>query len=156
MASYSSAVADQHSSNPHGAPLPADEPAAGPRPLRVFIVEDSIAVRDRLIDFLSAPGKVELVGFAETEADAVRQMRAEPVDVAIVDLSLKEGTGLGVIEAVRAIHPSAPPTIVVLTNYAFPEFELACRARGANHFFDKSSQFGQVRLLLQSMQQSRH
>jgi DNA-binding NarL/FixJ family response regulator len=136
--------------------MPSDQPVLGVPPLRVFIVEDSIAVRDRLIDFLSAPGKVEMVGYAETEADAVRQMQGEPVDVAIVDLSLKEGTGLGVIEAVRALHPTEPPTIVVLTNYAFPEFEIACRARGANHFFDKSTQFAQVRLLLQSMQQSRH
>jgi DNA-binding NarL/FixJ family response regulator len=122
----------------------------------VFIVEDSAAVRDRLTDFLAAPGRVEIVGYAETEAEAVRKIGAQPVDVAIVDLSLREGTGLGVIEALRAARPAPPPVIVVLTNYAFPEFEAACRARGANHFFDKSSQFGMVRTLLQSMDPRRH
>src|SRR5262249_42615166 len=122
--------------------------------LRVFLVEDSPSIRDRLGDFLSEPGEVEIIGFAATEADAVRQLLAEPVDVAIVDLNLKEGTGIGVIESVRARRPTAPPTIIVLTNYAFPEFEAACRGSGADYFFDKSTQFGAVKVLLQSIRRS--
>jgi two-component system, OmpR family, response regulator len=108
-------------------------------------------VRDRLTDFLAIPGLVEIVGHAETEADAVRQLAAHPVDVAIVDLSLRQGSGLGVIETVRARRPDPPPTIVVLTNYASVQFEVACRARGADHFYDKVTQFGAIRTLLQSM-----
>jgi DNA-binding NarL/FixJ family response regulator len=120
-------------------------------PLRVFLVEDSVAGRDRLSDFLAVADRIEIVGHAETEADAVRQLAAQPVDVAIVDLSLRQGSGLGVIEAVRVRRPKPPPTIVVLTNFASTEFEAACRARGADHFFDKVTQFGAIRTLLQSM-----
>ena len=80
----------------------------------------------------------------------------QPVDVAIVDLNLKEGTGLGVIESIRAQHAKAPPTIIVLTNYAFPEFEAACLERGADYFFDKSTQFGAVKVLLQSIRRGDH
>jgi len=135
-----------------GAPASdAGNDRAASRPLRLFLVEDSPSVRERLIDFLVEPGRVELVGFAETEADAVRQLRMHEVDVAIVDLNLREGTGFGVIESVRAAQPVPPPTIVVLTNYAFPEFANACRQRGADYFFDKSSQFGAVRSLLRSI-----
>lgn len=119
--------------------------------LRVFLVEDSPSIRERLSDYLTEPGKVEIIGFAATEADAARELCAQVIDVAIVDLNLKEGTGIGVIEAVRVAHPSAPPTIIVLTNYAFPEFEAACRAAGADYFFDKSTQFGAVKVLLQSI-----
>jgi two-component system, OmpR family, response regulator len=125
-------------------------------PLRVFLVEDSASVRERLDDFLSEPGKVEMIGFAATEAEAVRELRSLSVDVAIVDLNLKEGTGLGVIESIRALHTKPPPTIIVLTNYAFPEFEAACLERGADYFFDKSTQFGAVKMLLQSIRRSRH
>jgi DNA-binding NarL/FixJ family response regulator len=125
-------------------------------PLRVFLVEDSASVRERLDDFLSEPGKVEMIGFAATEADAVRELRLQPVDVAIVDLNLKEGTGLGVIESIRAMHLKARPTIIVLTNYAFPEFEAACLERGADYFFDKSTQFGAVKVLLHSIRGSDH
>src|SRR5215218_8268204 len=80
-------------------------------PLRVFLVEDSPSVRDRLIDFLAEPGKVDVIGFADTESDAMRQLWAEPVDVAIVDLNLREGTGMGVIESLREIHSAPRPTV---------------------------------------------
>jgi len=109
-------------------------------------------VRDRLTDFLAVPGRIEIVGHAETEAEAMQQLAAQPVDVAIVDLSLRQGSGLGVIARVRARWPGPRPTIVVLTNYASAEFEVACRARGADHFFDKVTQFGAIRTVLQSMQ----
>ena len=133
---------------------PSEKPAE--RCLRVFLVEDSVSLRERLGDFLSDPGKIEMTGFAATESDAVRQLLTQPVDVAIVDLNLKEGTGLGVIESIRAQHAKAPPTIIVLTNYAFPEFEAACLERGADYFFDKSTQFGAVKLLLQSIRRGDH
>ena len=135
-------------------PWPAVEEAGAPDPpsLRVFLVEDSPSVRDRLNDFLSEPGKVEVIGFADTEAEAVRELLASRADVAIVDLNLREGTGIGVIESVRARRTKPPPTIIVLTNYAFPEFESACLKRGADYFFDKSTQFAAVKLLLDSIQ----
>ncbi|MEO5702124.1 MAG: response regulator [Casimicrobiaceae bacterium] len=117
-------------------------------PLRVYLVEDSISVRERLLDFLSDPGEVEIVGYAENEAAAVANLKDDRVDVAIIDLNLKAGSGFGVISALRAQYPASPPTIVVLTNYAFPEYEVACRERGADFFFDKSTQFGSVKTLL--------
>src|SRR5438552_13726710 len=131
MASYSSPSASSSKSGEGLPPPPPPEISEGKETrgpcLRVFLVEDSASIRDRLGDFLTEPGKVEMIGFAATEADAVRQLATQPVDVAIVDLNLKEGTGIGVIESVRALNATAPPTIVVLTNYAFPEFEAACR-----------------------------
>jgi len=130
------------------------EGAARP-PLRVYLVEDSVSVRERLLDFLSEPGDIEIIGYAETEAAAVAKLKEERVDVAIVDLNLKAGSGFGVISALRAQYPSAPPTIVVLTNYAFPEYEVACRERGADFFFDKSTQFGSVKTLLGDLRQQK-
>ncbi|MDQ6620088.1 MAG: response regulator [Pseudomonadota bacterium] len=128
------------------------EKAAPAKPtLKVFLVEDSVSVRERLIDFLAEPGAVEIVGFAETEAASVAQLALQRVDVAIVDLNLKAGSGFGVISALRGKYPVAPPTIVVLTNYAFPEYEVACRERGADFFFDKSTQFGSVKTLLSEL-----
>lgn len=122
-------------------------------PLRVFLVEDSVSVRERLMDFLSEPGEVEIVGYAETEAASVARLAQDRVDVAIVDLNLKAGSGFGVISALRSQYPRSPPTIVVLTNYAFPEYEVACRERGADFFFDKSTQFGSVKTLLSDLRQ---
>ena len=158
MVSFNSAAASESSVSrtapPRGTSTPAEK--AVDRCLRVFLVEDSVSLRERLGDFLSEPGKIEMIGFAATESDAVRELSSQPVDVAIVDLNLKEGTGLGVIESIRAQHAKAPPTIIVLTNYAFPEFEAACLERGADYFFDKSTQFGAVKVLLQSIRRGDH
>ena len=157
MASFSSPSTPESGGGPPPlAPELGDDAGPEGRCLRVFLVEDSPSIRERLGDFLAEPGKIEMIGFASTEADAVRQLLEQPVDVAIVDLNLEEGTGIGVIESVRALRAKAPPTIVVLTNYAFPEFEAACRERGADYFFDKSTQFGAMRMLLQSLRRNRH
>jgi DNA-binding NarL/FixJ family response regulator len=152
MASSSSTLPpDDGPRRPVAPPTARDDGAPETSTLRVFLVEDSQSVRERLTDFLAEAGKVEMTGFAETEADAVRELLAHPVDVALVDLNLKEGSGIGVIESVRARHTKPPPTIIVLTNYAFPEFESACLKRGADYFFDKSTQFGAVKVLLESI-----
>jgi len=85
----------------------------------------------------------------------MRDLHDEPPDAVIVDLHLREGSGIGVIESLRKRWPQPPPTIIVLTNYAFPEFETACRDRGANHFFDKSSEFGDVKAVLRTLWRGR-
>ncbi len=125
------------------------------RPVRVYLVEDAPTFRDRLSDFLTEPGEIEMSGFADTESGAARDLHDDPPDAVIVDLHLKEGSGIGVIEWLRKRWPEPPPTIIVLTNYAFPEFEAACRDRGADHFFDKSSEFGDVKALLRSLWRAR-
>ena len=142
---------------PRDAPFHDADASTGPdgrRPLRVYLVEDAPSFRDRLSDFLTESGGVEIAGFADSEAAALHDLRGAPPDVVIVDLHLREGSGIGVIESLRRQWPKQPPTIVVLTNYAFPEFETACRARGADHFYDKSTQFGAVKALLDSLRGS--
>ena len=125
-------------------------------PLRIFLVEDSELLRNRLIELLETPGEVEIVGYADTEEASVKSLAEQPVDVAIVDLNLRSGSGFGVIKALRAQKPGPPPTIIVLTNYAFPDYEFACRSYGADFFFDKSRQFGAVKSLLTDLRARPH
>jgi DNA-binding NarL/FixJ family response regulator len=127
---------------------------AAPDPLRVFLVEDSPALRALLIDVVEQPGDAEVVGFADTESEAVRQLRAERPDVAIVDLNLKEGTGIGVIETLRDSGRDPGLTIAVLTNNASSSYEAACRMVGAHYFFDKATQMDELRGLLRYMRRS--
>jgi len=141
----------------HTVSTPGTETAgAEAAPLRVFLVEDSELLRNRLIELLETPGEVEIVGFADTEEASVRLLALQSVDVAIVDLNLRSGSGFGVIKALRAQHRGPPPTIIVLTNYAFPDYEYACRSYGADFFFDKSRQFGAVKSLLTDLRTRPH
>lgn len=122
----------------------AHSPTAGPA-LRAFIVEDSPLIRENLIATLEEMTPVRVVGTAEDEASAVEALNAAPgqVDIAIIDIFLARGSGLGVLEALRkAGHPAER---VVLTNYATADMRQRCLALGAARVFDKS---GEIEALL--------
>ena len=121
------------------------------RPLRVYLVEDSPHVRDLLLDFLNLPGEVEVVGYADTEADSVAAILSQPVDAVIVDLKLREGSGMAVIEALRKANLVPSPKIIVFTNHPFPEIRRRAMQLGADFFFDKSADYESVRSTLQAM-----
>ena len=110
-------------------------------PLRVFVVEDSELIRKRIIENVHSIGPFEVVGFAESEYEAVASIANLRPDIVITDIQLKQGSGIEVVRQVRA-HPYAPrPRIFVLTNYAFPEYKRQCSVAGADEFFDKSSEY---------------
>ena len=119
--------------------------------LRVFLVEDSPHVRDLLLDFLNEPGEVEIIGSADNEADAVAAIIADPVDAVIVDLKLREGGGMAVIEKLRAAKFDRQPKIIVFTNHPFPEIRKRAMQLGADYFYDKSAEYDNVRSTLQAL-----
>lgn len=77
--------------------------------LRIFIVEDSAATRDILTESLHDDPRMEIVGFAETEQDALRQLQEIRCDVVILDIHLKAGTGLGVLRGLAVRDPATVP-----------------------------------------------
>jgi DNA-binding NarL/FixJ family response regulator len=113
-------------------------------PLRVFLVEDSAILRDRLAEMFAPWANVEMVGHAETEAAADAALRAQNWDVLILDLQLLHGTGLGVLASLRS-HRKPGTTVIVLTNYAIPSYRARSLELGADHFFDKASDFEKIK-----------
>src|SRR5690606_34835354 len=79
------------------------------------------------------------VVFAADEAAALRWLTdpAQACDLAIIDIFLERGTGLGVLKAARAARRGA--RLVVLSNYATADLRRACVELGADRVFDKSS-----------------
>ena len=70
------------------------------RNLSVLLVEDSRVLAERLREtLLSVPG-VQLAGTVDSEADAVAALQRQPVDVVLLDLHLRQGTGFGVLRAI--------------------------------------------------------
>ena len=78
-----------------------------PVKLRTYIVEDNATIRENLIGTLEELAFVEAVGMAETEDDGKRWLSAhsDQWDLAIVDLFLRQGSGLGVLAACRDRKP---------------------------------------------------
>ncbi len=109
-------------------------------PLNTYIVEDSPVIRENLIATLEELVPVRVVGTAEDEATALRWL-AHPgqlVDLVIVDIFLKSGSGLGVLRAAQELHPRY--RLVVLSNFATPDMRRKCLALGADRVFDKSTE----------------
>lgn len=112
--------------------------------IRTFIVEDSALILDRLVSTLEEMAPVQVVGSAADESTATRCLgrMAHEVDLLIIDVFLKQGSGLGVLRAASAAGLSAQR--VVLTNYATPEMREKCKALGADRVFDKSSELDEL------------
>jgi DNA-binding NarL/FixJ family response regulator len=110
--------------------------------LRVLLVEDSKVLTERLTEAIRQIPDVELIGTADTEAAALAAVKRDSVDVIILDLHLKQGTGFGVMRAL-ATTP-LKPCIIVLTNYDLPEYKNAAIALGATHFLDKARDYGRL------------
>lgn len=120
-------------------------------PLKVFIVEDSVRVRELLMDFLHVPGELEVVGYADTESESIDALTHTPVDAAVVDLRLRQGSGLEVIDKVRKANADRKPKIIVFTNHPFPEVRKRAMQLGADFFFDKSADYDLVKSTLLEM-----
>ena len=77
---------------------------------------------------------------AETASEAIAALdrHKQDWDLAIVDLFLKEGSGLGVLRAAQDRSPHQH--MLVLTNYPTAEIRRRCRELGADGVFDKSTE----------------
>jgi two-component system, OmpR family, response regulator len=107
---------------------------------RAYIVEDSPTIRDNLIETLQELALVEPVGTAETEYEGKQWLAHNDQywDLAIVDLFLKEGSGLNILEACRARRPGQK--MIVLSNHATNDVRWRCAQLGADAVFDKSTE----------------
>ena len=109
----------------------------------VFIVEDSPAIRARLVELLSTIENVRIVGEADTPTDAVQGILDKRPDCVVLDIQLIGGTGM---EVLRAVTPRAPATeFIVLTNHATPQYRRFYMEAGARWFFDKTVEFERIK-----------
>jgi two-component system OmpR family response regulator len=108
--------------------------------LRTYIVEDNATIRENLIGTLEELASVHSLGWSETEADARAWLgsHGSAWDLAIVDLFLKQGSGLGVLQACH--ERGRGQRVVVLSNYATDDMRRRCAQLGADAVFDKSNE----------------
>jgi two-component system, OmpR family, response regulator len=108
--------------------------------IKTYVVEDSPTIRDNLIATLEELTGVATIGTAETEKEGVDWLANSnnAWDLAIVDLFLKQGTGIGVICACK--NRLNTQKVIVLSNYATPDVRKKCALLGADAVFDKSTE----------------
>jgi two-component system OmpR family response regulator len=119
--------------------------------LRVLLVEDSLMLAERLREALSAVDGVEVIATVDNQGDAVDWVRASAVDVIVLDLQLRQGSGFGVLRGLGEHRP----VIIVLTNYALPEYRQFAKRLGADHFLNKSSDYERLADVIGSLRDAR-
>jgi two-component system OmpR family response regulator len=108
--------------------------------MRAYIVEDNPTIRENLIGTLEELAPIATVGSAETEEEGAGwlALNDDHWDLAIVDVFLKKGSGLGVLAACR--ERKASQKIVVFSNYATQQMRERCAELGVDAVFDKSTE----------------
>jgi DNA-binding NarL/FixJ family response regulator len=127
-----------------------NEPVA----LRVLLVEDSALLCERIAELVGTIPGVELAAAVGSEAAAIDALRRGDIDVVILDLQLRNGTGFGVMRGLRSMHRR--PEIVVFTNFALTTYRDNALAMGARHFLDKSRDYERLPLVLRELSAERH
>lgn len=117
--------------------------------LNVFVVEDLLVVRESLQIMLSEICGVAIVGFAVGEAVAIESIDLLLPDVVVLDLHLRQGTGIKVLEHVKKYH--AKTKVIVLSNCSNESYTSRCKRAKADYFFDKSFQFMLVGKVLEQL-----
>jgi two-component system response regulator DesR len=120
--------------------MPAAPLHAAPPP-RIFLADDSPAIRERVADLLVRRA-MHVVGEAATPQASIEGILAARPDVVVLDVHLEGGTGLQVLRAVREAQPGI--AFVVFSNNASAPYRKRYLGEGALRFLDKSSEFDQL------------
>jgi DNA-binding NarL/FixJ family response regulator len=121
-----------------------------PKPLQVYLVEDSPIVQRLLGSAIAAAG-AELDGCSDDAQAAIADVSALQPDLILIDISLASGSGFDVLKALQE-HSLVPEAVkVVLTNHANAECRSLSLRLGADRFFDKASETSQAMALISTL-----
>jgi DNA-binding NarL/FixJ family response regulator len=110
--------------------------------IRVLLVEDDRRVHGVIADLLGSIGDLQPVSILTTEPEANLWIEENPGawDLAVIDLILDSGSGMGVLAKCR--DRAAAGKAVVLSNYVSPAIQKHCMALGADAVFHKAHDMG--------------
>jgi len=120
--------------------------------MKVIIADDSSTIRACVQDMLADLSGVDVVGEADDAPGAIQLVQDLSPDVAVLDISMPGGGGLEVLKQLQ--QRENPPVSIMLTNFPYPEYRQKCMEAGAEFFFDKSSEFDKVPMVLRVLAQS--
>jgi len=127
--------------------------ATVPTTTRVFLVEDSELIRERLVSMLAGLSGVEVVGHADNAAAAIAGILGGKPDVVVLDIKLKASSGIEVLNTIKHRMPTMP--VIMLTNYATEEYRRKCLEAGAEYFLDKTNEFELLRPIIAQLKRNR-
>ena len=117
--------------------------------MKVLIVDDSAAIRERLKAMISEIPGVEVVGEAEDGTQAIEETKRLNPDVVVMDIKMPGMNGIDALMGIKEYRPSI--IVTMLTNYPYPQYRKKCMALGADYFFNKAAEFEKVREIIEKL-----
>jgi len=108
--------------------------------LRAYVVEDNPTIRENLIGTLEELTCVKVAGTSGTEEEALAWIdgNMDRWDVLIVDLFLRQGSGMHLAQRIARRRPSQK--VIVFSNYVNANVRKRCAQLGVDAVFDKSTE----------------
>jgi DNA-binding NarL/FixJ family response regulator len=112
----------------------------GQRSLKVFLIEDNVVLRNIIVDALRDISSIEILFYADNELSATNWLSSNDSawDLAVVDLHLKKGSGVGALSWCTTRRPGQQ--VVVLSGELTEDMRQKCLALRADAVFDKSTE----------------
>jgi two-component system, OmpR family, response regulator len=108
--------------------------------LRTYVVEDNATICENLVGTLEELTCVKVVGTCGSESDARAwlERNAGGWDLLIVDMFLKQGSGMHLVQ--QLARRGAQQKVVIFSNYVNASVRKRCAQLGVDAVFDKSTE----------------
>lgn len=120
--------------------------------MRVFIADNSMPILERLKVMISDISEIEIIGEAKDGIGAIKAVRELNPDVVILDIKMPGVDGIDVLNYIK--NNTQNITVIMLTNYPYPQYRKKCMELGADYFFKKSTEFENVMETLKQLIQN--
>lgn len=109
-----------------------------PRAIRVVLADDHAVVRQGIRQFLETGSRIEIVAEAADGAEALRLIREQRPDVAVLDIQMPIHSGIEVTRTLR--FERLPVGVLILTAFDDPPYVRAVLEAGANGYVLKTAE----------------
>lgn len=106
-------------------------------PIKVLLVDDHTVARNGVRLMLSSASEIRVIGEAGTASDALRLVRDQNFDVALVDVALPGKNGLDLLKSLRVAQPGL--AVLILSTYSEEIYALRALKLGAAGYLTKDS-----------------
>lgn len=103
--------------------------------IKIFIAENSLPLRERLVNLIEESGKMKVIGQTGCVAQVQPQIGSLAPDVALLDIHLQGGSAFDILGRLRQAEPTLG--IVVMTANGHPGYRKKAQRLGADCFIDK-------------------
>ncbi len=108
-----------------------------PKTIRIMLVDDHGMVRNGIRLMLANDPDLEVAGEAETAQQAVALAQSQPFDVALVDISLPDRSGLDLLKQLIETHPKL--AVLIISMYSEEVYAVRALKHGAAGYLTKDS-----------------